>query len=523
MLLAFILSGCATNAAAQLDSALNDGLHLLAQYDFKEAELKFEDITKMAPDSPVGYTGLLTARLLQNKAAAAKEAIEAGIKKVSTPEMNIIYANYLAAQGDTKNALASYEKAVAMDTATAADYAAYIRFMMKSGSDEGKIMAAMQQAAKRFPDDYTVQNLLCEYAAQANLDAALLKNSIGKSLQLQPGQYAVYETIAAACGSSEDPNAMLASISADPATKEMLTLAIAFDKARQKDKPDYAEFFNAYAKLTTQNKTSNAATAMFAAACADSKRKDEALKALEALKTDSITDARLLILLSGTYAKLGKADLALETAAQAIALDKWNIDGYIAKAKALTDKPEDSRMAAFRYIIMTGADPFEAISQFQAAGIQFAEKKVFGNARSPFSFNGIRIGDSKQKMIDIFGKPESSAQATNSVNGNTVHFYYYDFGSFGFDKNNKIDSVNIWDIGEMTDGKGIGLNSDLAAIRAAYGNDITIKKGEGILPNTGDTLIKIDQDVLVVDNMKRSYVYFSLVDDRVRAIQMYRH
>lgn len=379
-LLAFIftsfLSGCATNAAAQLDSSIDDGVRLLAQYDFKEAELKFDEITKIAPTNAAGYNGLLTARLLQNKTAAARQAIEAGLKKVATPDMYVTYANYLVGQDDAQNAEANYKKAISMKAATRDTYVAYAQFLENTHADDKKRLAVLQQADKKFSNDYKIWNLFMDfYNGSYDGNATDLLAATKKSITLNPNQFAAYQALGISyfCPVvTFDKAAFLKSFANDRngLTKELVNLAVWYGKGSYWDK-GYEDFFNAYEKLSPAARQTPIANAFFAAACAETKREGDARKALDSIKIADVEDAPLLSFIGETYIKLNEHEQALAYGEKAIAQDKGDIAGYIVKGKALSEDSEKSRMAIFEYLLATGRNPIDEIWKFQTEGIDY--------------------------------------------------------------------------------------------------------------------------------------------------------
>lgn len=528
-LVSVFMSGCATNAAAQLESSVNDGLQLLAEYKFKEAELKFEEITKQAPDSVAGYKGLMTARLLQSKDKLAQEAIMAGLKKVNTPEIYAVHANYLAGQGDSARAAANYEKAIATDGAGVEVYRLYAEYLMKSGADKNTIAAVLDKAQQRFKDDFAVANLYAKFYISQN-DAGLensIVDSLKKSLKDNPDQYAAYKEIIALCNSAKDNTLLAKFTSGDNAiNKDTLNMAIAYSQAMSGQDSESA-FFSLYDKAADTAKSSPIVKAFYAGICAKAKQTKSAQSALSGLDKAAIKDAQLLALVSSAYAGTDN-EAALAWAKEAVSVDKWAIEGYLAEAKALVDDPLQARIAAFSFIVATGTNPFDAITIFQEAGVEFLMSKLFGTAPSPFSIGGMKLGDSKQSIIDRFGKPEWSRPDSRGDQSpkakDWISFGYGQEGFFTIDKNSKLSDIFIWNLGDFKSEKGIGAGSSLDDIKKAYADNLVIEnmpEGELVLANSSDTNpIWVNQFVTSTDIKSNTRISFYIVNNKVMEMQI---
>ncbi|AYB48086.1 ankyrin repeat domain-containing protein [Paenibacillus lautus] len=126
--------------------------------------------------------------------------------------------------------------------------------------------------------------------------------------------------------------------------------------------------------------------------------------------------------------------------------------------------------------------------------------------------HGIKLGDSKEKIIDKLGYPQTKGEVIETKNKNTATSYKYGGLSFGI-LNDNVVSIEI-DDREYKTSKGIGIGSNYIDLINTYSELTPMENEEGnfVFISEGDTFLSF-----VLDSSRTieqiSYGYKSLFDE----------
>lgn len=185
LIICLMAAGCGT-ATAKVDKKLELAVKYLAENNFKEAVLAYNEVIKIDPRNIEAYKGLGLAYTMQKKLDKAGAALKQGLAAVpKSEELKLAMAGILAEQGKAEQAQKMYKELLDVSDSSSV-YRAYTGFLSGQGKD-AEAIALLQDKIVMTPADYQLSAILAGlYARSGNRDAALV--ALAASLDAQPDQ-----------------------------------------------------------------------------------------------------------------------------------------------------------------------------------------------------------------------------------------------------------------------------------------------------------------------------------------------
>lgn len=326
ILLLFNLTGCGKSgkANAVVDKKLELAVKYIAENNFKEAVLAYNEVIKIDRKNIEAYKGLSLALALQKKINEAENALKDGLKVLPDNEqLQLAMAGFMLDQGKYDSAEAIYKELTGKAGASVQAFQAYSDCMARRGKT-AEAIAFLEKAA---PDagEYEIKALLAElYMENGQREEALA--AINQSLIMEPNQSAAYQLLVELY---QNKWADMLALGDRYIQQDQTLTGVLYRLTALCGMGRYDHMIVEYEKLSADIKANPRIRLLAAEAYGRSDQLERAAGCIQNIKLTDIKDAGMLAEVADYYLRSGDQDSASRVALRGIDMDPGVMGNYV--------------------------------------------------------------------------------------------------------------------------------------------------------------------------------------------------
>lgn len=377
--LMLLASGCSKPAAtgAAAGAKLEVAVKYLAEAQYDQAVLAYQEVIKIDPRINLAYIGLSTALAMQDKTQDSLQALVDGLK--SLPEdagLQLVLAGAYASRGDKAKAEASYKKSIAGTSVNLTAYRAYSSWLISEGR-AGEALELLEKAAADNSRLYALQNLLAlaNDSAGKNMDAIA---AAAAGIDKQPSQVEAYRCMETFYGSN-GTRLLAAAEQYLQQGREALGSPLKLSALVKLNRNDEAVQYYLTLSQAVQGQGYNRLLA--SRAYVKLGQADQGKAVLGSIDINAVADAGLLGELAEWFLENGDMEKARAAAQQGINQDASFLGNYqVLYQSYAKDEPVQAKVWAITYLLKSGLGFSQAMEKLVEAGIILREQDARSQA-----------------------------------------------------------------------------------------------------------------------------------------------